>query len=112
MMMHPEKDDEKLQEAVDDVDWGPERPLNDLSKFCGDGRIDLDKTDWASLDYNQGRDVEWYRKKFPGFDDDVLEILAKCDGTAPPEKDNKNQWERRQSLNAEIQKQRKTINFD
>ena len=29
MMMHPEKDDEKLQEAVDDVDWGPEHPLND-----------------------------------------------------------------------------------
>lgn len=103
---------EDTSEKQDEVEWGPEVPLNNLSMFCGHGEISMDKTNWQALDFNQARDIEWYRKKFPGFDDDVLEILAKCDGTAPADNGKQNQWEQRQSLNAEIQKQRKTVYFD
>ncbi len=102
----------KLQEAEKTMEeeWGPAKPLDDVSAFCGSGGIDLDKTDWNSLDYNQGRDIEWYRRKFPGFDDDILEILAKCDGTAQAPDDKGNFWEQRQRLKADIKS--RTVNFD
>ena len=36
-----------------------------------------DNIDWSKLTYNNAFDFDYYKKKFPRFDDDIIEILVK-----------------------------------
>ena len=51
----------------------------ELSMF-GTSHESMDKTDWNALDYTCCRDESWYRKHFPGFDEEIIRILVHCDG--------------------------------
>lgn len=97
---------------VSKSDWKPisEQALDEF--FCGGG--DVDKTDWSALDYCQPRNHEWYRNKFPGFPEDIIEILVKCDGTYQDPESTQNTWDKKQKLNAaiELRKEKTTIHFD
>jgi len=45
-----------------------------LMKYTGD-EVEIDNTDWSALNYEPyGED--YYRDKFPGFDDEIYTILA------------------------------------
>lgn len=101
---------EPQTETEDETGWVP---LTDLSMFEGNKGETLDNTNWDALDFSSARDFQWYKNKFPGFPDDILEILVKCDGTYRDPDENQNQWERKQALNDEIAKRQKhIINFD
>jgi hypothetical protein len=39
-----------------------------------------DNIDWSKLTYNNAFDFDYYKKKFPRFDDDIIEILVKTSG--------------------------------
>ena len=81
-----ETEDSTPQAVEDDFYLNPEqwRPMrdDDFDMFGSTDQRD-GPADWNKLDYKQTRDCEWYRQKFPGFGDEILEILAKCDGTNP-----------------------------
>ncbi len=102
---------EEDPDSGDEGEGGHWVPISDVSMFCGNQEGDRDETNWDAVDYKQARDVEWYRGRFPGFDDDMLEILAKCDGTCVDEVDKPNTWETRRKLNDELAKH-KTVFFD
>lgn len=88
-------------------------PIQDLSLFCGDEGVDLDKTKWDALDYADPRGFDWYKERFPGFPDDIIEILAKCDGTCTGGDDKRNVWDNKQAINGSIKRRRNTvIEFD
>ena len=98
-----------------DENAGPWVPLDNVDMFCGDGSIDLDKTNWNQLDYAVKRDHDWYTKKFPGFPEEIIDILVKCDGSYEDPKEKQNIWEKRRELNKSIVKRHdgpKTIHFD
>ncbi len=107
-------DTKKVIEQVieDDFEDAPQHwtPLNDLSMFIAKDET-MDKTDWDSFDYSCGRDETWYASKFPGFSDEIIKILAHCDGTNKRPENEKNEWEKRQELENEL-KEKLTINFD
>lgn len=117
-LLKMQKDAIKSQKYVTSADnpqidtWTPvsEEYLEEM--FCGDKGVDLDKTNWDALDYNAPRDHDWYAQKFPGFPDEIIDILVKCDGMYVPEKDKNNTWEQRQNLNKEITKEKYIVNFD
>lgn len=102
------------QETHSMEDEGTWTPCENLDMFMGNQGIDLDKTDWDALDYANKRDYDWYKKKFPGFPDEILEILVKCDGMYEDPEQKQNTWEARRSLNNEIstRKEKHIINFD
>lgn len=103
-----DEDDDKYVETMHEGHWVP---VSDVSMFCGNQEGDHDQTNWDALDFNQGRDIDWYRQNFPGFDEEVLEILAKCDGTHRPEAEEENLWQTKRNLNEEVRK-RKTVIWD
>ena len=107
-----QKTDEKPQVIKDDLDEKPEqwKPLSDLSNF-GSNVDDLDKTNWDSLDYSCSRDENWYRERFGGFSEEIIKILAHCDGTNKRPENEKNEWEKRQALEQEL-KEKLTVKFD
>ena len=81
---------------------GPWVPLDNVDAFCGDGEVDLDNTSWDQLDFAVKRDHDWYMKKFPGFPEEVIDILVKCDGTYEDPKEKQNIWQRKRDLNKSI----------
>jgi hypothetical protein len=81
-----ETEDSTPQAVEDNFYLNPEqwRPMRDEDfNMFGSTNEREGPADWDKLDYGQARDCEWYRQKFPGFGDEILEILAKCDGTSP-----------------------------
>lgn len=100
------------QTIGDDFDEFPEKwvPITDLSAFCGD-EINLDKTEWDCLDFSACRDEKWYAERYPGFPPEVIEILAHCDGTNMRPQHEKNEWEKRRSVEKEL-KEKLTIRWD
>ena len=107
-----QKPDEKPQVIKDDLDEKPEqwKPLSDLSKF-GSDENGMDNTNWDSLDYSCARDENWYRERFGGFSEEIIKILAHCDGTNKRPENEKNEWEKRQALEQEL-KEKLTVKFD
>ena len=107
-----QKPDEKPQVIKDDLDENPEqwKPITDLSMF-GSDENGMDKTNWDSLDYSCARDENWYRERFGGFGEEIIKILAHCDGTNKRPENEKNEWEKRQALEQEL-KEKLTIKFD
>lgn len=111
------KEEEPKQLIDDDLKEHPEKwnPITEsmLGMFGTNDNTDAtDKTDWDALDYSVGRDIEWYRKRFGGFGDDVLEILAHCDGTNNRrDETGKNHYDKKEDLAEELKK-RLTVNFD
>lgn len=104
---------EKVEQVIeDDFDEHPDNwhPISDLSLFIAK-EDSLDKTDWDAFDYSCSRDENWYKERFPGFSDEILEILAHCDGTNRRPENQKNEWEKRQDLEQEL-KEKLTIHFD
>jgi hypothetical protein len=105
---------EKSIEQVidDDFDENPDKwqPINDLSMFIAKDET-MDKTNWDAFDYSCSRDEDWYKKRFPGFSDEILQILAHCDGTNKRPDNEKNEWEKRQQLEHEL-KEKLTVRFD
>lgn len=109
-----DKKEEQVKEVIeDDLDENPDKwtPISDLSKFGSSDDYSLDKTNWDALDYSCSRDENWYKKKFPGFSDEIIKILAHCDGTNRRPDNEKNEWDKRQELEKEL-KERLTIRFD
>ena len=91
----------------------------ELSMF-GTSHESMDKTNWDALDYSCCRDESWYRKHFPGFDEEIIRILVHCDGTnvgnasatnACHGTNVQNEWEKRQALEKEL-KEKLTVTFD
>jgi len=93
--------------------WTP-LSVDDLAMF-GTSDDSRDNTNWDALDYTS-RDINWYRERFGGFGDDILEILAQCDGTSlVKDKNGKNHYERAEELAEELAdelKKRLTVKFD
>ena len=74
-----------------------------LSQF-GTSNDTADRTDWDSLDYTASRDKNWYRERFPGFEDEIISILVQCDGMNRRSDNKPNEWEKRQAVQDEIKK--------
>jgi hypothetical protein len=110
MTMENKKDIEQV--INDDFETNPEKwhPITDLSMFEAN-ETSLDNTDWDAFDYSCARDENWYRSKFPGFDEEICKILAHCDGTNRRPENEKNIWEKRNALEEEL-KQKLTVDFD
>mgnify|MGYP000397766910 FL=1 len=111
------KEPQQKQLIEDDLEENPEKwnavPASMLGMFGTNDNTDaVDKTNWDALDYSTGRDINWYRKRFGGFGEDVLEILAHCDGTNTKKDSNgKNHYERKEDLEEELKK-KLTVSFD
>jgi len=96
----------------DDSKECPEKwvPLTDLSMFGGNIEP-VDNVEWDKVDFSICRDEAWYKKRFGGFSDDIIAILAHCDGT------NKNK-DKVQDNDDEVSeqaihfKEKLTVNFD
>lgn len=104
-----------VEDIIEDTfETNPEQwaPLTDLSMFGSSES--MDKTDFNALDYSVMRDEDWYKKKFPGFPDEIIEILACCDGTHVNE-GKKNNFDKKNELDDELKaelKKRLTVSFD
>jgi hypothetical protein len=102
--------------TLDDDDDSPQdwHPITDFSNFGSD--TTMDKTDFDKLDYNQPRDANWYKQKFPGFPNEVIEILAHCDGSNNATSDGQpNEYTKRRNLEEELKTRlasRFTVTFD
>jgi len=106
----PKQPEEVKEERVSE--WKPISEEQLTENFCGGG--DPDKTDWSALDFCQARNYEWYQQRFPGFPEEILRILVKCDGTYQDPEKNMNEWERRQQIRnaVELRKEKTTVFFD
>ena len=109
------KSPKTVQMIDDDLDENPEawQPISeDALKGFGTSDDSRDNTNWEALDYGQPRGVEWYRQRFGGFGDDILEILAHCDGTNPhKDGDGHNHYDNKELLAEELRK-KLTVTFD
>ena len=102
----------------DDFEDNPQewRPVDEeaLGMFCGDSEGAIDKTEWDKFDFEQGRNEDWYQKRFPLFPKEIIEILARCDGTNQP-KDDTPEPVKREQLQAQLDEELKkklTVSFD
>ena len=112
-------DDKQPPAVPDDFEDNPRdwRPLDDeaLDMFCGDPQGAMDNTQWDKFDFEQGRNEDWYQARFPLFPKEVIEILARCDGTNQPKEDLTPEPVKRKKLQAQLDEELKkklTVSFD
>ena len=109
-----ESHNDEKQVIEDDLKTNPDKwtPVsNEYLKCFGSNEIELDETEWNKMDYAIGRDEDYYKARFPKFSDEIISILAQCDGTNRRPDDKPNEWEKRRALEKEIN-ERLIINFD
>ena len=81
---HLEKTDNSISQFNDDMrekaiwhdldDTEMNNVINKINTQSGDD------IDWSKLTYNNAFDFDYYKKKFPRFDDEIIEILVKTSG--------------------------------
>jgi hypothetical protein len=68
------KEREKVQ-FVNMTDDDVENLMDKFIEYSDEGNIEWDRFNYEIFDYN------YYKKRFPKFDDDIIDILVKCSKT-------------------------------
>ena len=105
-----DKNERQWVEINEEFLWNNFINNEDMEKQTIDKRVDLEKVNFKLTEF----DCQYYKKKFPYFDDSICEILEQCsiENSKDKDKQENEKTKKRKNTGLKIEMKKTIINFD